>query len=40
MKGNDIVTIIEEWLSKSNVHPDDFSMMTAEELLDLLAVDK
>lgn len=40
MKGQEIVEIIEAWLSKENVHPGDFDMMFAEELLELLSKDK
>jgi hypothetical protein len=39
MKGNDIVSLIEEWLTKQGVHENDFDMMFAKELLDLMDKD-
>ena len=40
MKGQDLVEHIEAWLNNNDVHGDDFDMMSAEELLELLSQDK
>lgn len=40
MKGQELIELIEAWLAKNNVHPDDFDMMFAKELFDLLSQDK
>lgn len=40
MNGQEIIEHIEAWLSKNNVHPDDFDMMFAKELLKMLSEDK
>lgn len=40
MKGQEINEHIEAWLNKNNVHPDDFDMMFAKELLEMLSKDK
>lgn len=39
MKGNEIVSLIEEWLNQNNIHENDFDMMFAEELLSLMSND-
>jgi hypothetical protein len=33
MSGKEIVALIEEWANKQRMHPDDFSMLFADELL-------
>lgn len=40
MKGEELADLIEEWLNKNSVHPDDFNMLFANELLDLMCEDK
>ncbi|MGG3890207.1 hypothetical protein [Metabacillus fastidiosus] len=40
MKGQEIIELIEAWLSKNNVHPDDFNQMFATDLLEILSEDK
>lgn len=40
MKGKEIVSVIEEWLNKNNIHPDDLDMLFADELLEKLEGDE
>lgn len=40
MNGKEIVALIEEWLNKKNIHPDDLDMLFANELLDKMEEDE
>jgi len=40
MKGATIAELIIQWANEKRVHPDDFSMLFAEELLEALEADK
>ncbi|MEK4025358.1 hypothetical protein [Sporosarcina sp. FSL W7-1283] len=40
MNGEQIVENIIEWANKNNMHPDDFSSLFVEELLEMLEEDK
>lgn len=40
MKGQELIEHIEAWLDKNDVHPDDFDMMFAKELLEIMSKDK
>jgi hypothetical protein len=39
VKGKEIAKLIYEWANKNHMHPDDFSMLFADELLDKLEND-
>jgi hypothetical protein len=40
MKGSEIAKLIYEWADKNNIHPDDFDMLFAHELIENLELDK
>jgi hypothetical protein len=39
MNGKEIVKLIEEWANKKRIHPDDFDMLFAHELLEMMEED-
>lgn len=40
MKGEQIADLIVEWVNEQGMHPDDFSSLFVEELIELLDKDK
>jgi hypothetical protein len=40
MKGAELAELIYQWANDNRMHPDDFSMLFAEELLERLEADK
>jgi hypothetical protein len=40
MKGKEIAQLIYDWVEKNHIHPDDFDMLLARELLENLELDK
>jgi hypothetical protein len=40
MRGKEIAELVYEWANKNHIHPDDFDMLFANELLEKLEEDR